>query len=104
MLSLSLPKVCYTQNTQDSLEIARKHFAASLKLNPNNLRSLYGLHQSACSLIKHPKIKKEAKIKNEDILQWTSSQLLECYQVLDQITVISIDISSYYRIIQNISK
>ena len=35
-------QVCYTQGTVDGLEVARKHFATALKLNPDNLRALYG--------------------------------------------------------------
>jgi hypothetical protein len=72
--------VCYTQNTPESLEIARKYYCASLKLNPSNLRSLYGLYQMSVKLAKHPKAKKESKIKNEDMAKWTASQLLELYQ------------------------
>jgi tetratricopeptide (TPR) repeat protein len=75
-------EVCYTQNTLESLEIARKYYCASLKLNPSNLRSLYGLYQTSVKLAKHPKAKKESKIKNEDMAKWTASQLLELYQVI----------------------
>uniref|UniRef100_A0A1X7TDU4 ER membrane protein complex subunit 2 n=1 Tax=Amphimedon queenslandica TaxID=400682 RepID=A0A1X7TDU4_AMPQE len=71
--------VCYTQNTTESLEIARKHYATSLKLKPSNLQSLYGLYQTAVSLGRHSK-KKEAKVRNDDIAQWCMLQLLETYQ------------------------
>lgn len=83
-------EVCYTQNTTESLEIARKHYATSLKLKPSNLRSLYGLYQTAVSLGKHLK-KKEAKVRNDDIAQWCMSQLLETYQEncnMDQLKVL----------------
>lgn len=35
-------EVCYTQKTVESLEVARKHFALAAKLNPDNMRALYG--------------------------------------------------------------
>lgn len=65
----------------DSLENARKHYLMSLKLKPSNLRSLYGLYQTAITFNRFAKVKKDAKVKNEDIVQWCTSQLLEAYQV-----------------------
>ena len=35
-------QICYTQGTVDGLELARKHFATAIKLNPENMRALYG--------------------------------------------------------------
>ena len=37
-------QVCYSQKTVESLEVARKHFALAAKLNPNNMRALYGFY------------------------------------------------------------
>jgi tetratricopeptide (TPR) repeat protein len=37
-------EVCYSQKTVESLEVARKHFAMAAKLNPNNMRALYGFY------------------------------------------------------------
>ena len=75
-------EVCYSQGTVDSLNASRKHFSTALKLNPGSLRSLYGLHQTVLHLSTNPKLKgkREEKVKNEDILSWTSSQLQHKYQ------------------------
>ena len=37
-------QVSYTQKTSESLELAQQHFAQAIKLNPNNMRALYGHH------------------------------------------------------------
>ena len=82
--SNSIKQVCYSQGTVDSLNASRKHFSTALKLNPGSLRSLYGLHQTVLHLSTNPKLKgkREEKVKNEDILSWTSSQLQHKYQVV----------------------
>ena len=36
-------EVSYTEGSTEGLELARKHFAAALKLNQDNVRALYGL-------------------------------------------------------------
>jgi hypothetical protein len=36
-------EVSYTEGSMEGLDLARKHFATALKLNPDNVRALYGL-------------------------------------------------------------
>ena len=36
-------EVSYTEGSMEGMELARKHFATALKLNPDNVRALYGL-------------------------------------------------------------
>ena len=44
-------EIQYTINTPDSMEKARKYFAQALKLDPNNVRALYGLFLTTNSSI-----------------------------------------------------
>lgn len=37
-------QIKYTQGTVDNLIIARSYFAQAIKINPNNMRALYGLY------------------------------------------------------------
>lgn len=34
----------YTQGGQENIEIAKNYYCQALKLNPNNIRALYGLY------------------------------------------------------------
>lgn len=36
-------QICYSSGA-DRIELARKHYATAVKLNPTNLRALYGLY------------------------------------------------------------
>lgn len=97
----------------DSLEVARKHFASALKLNPDNLRALYGfclvrqptlMHnagsnanithtnthtQASHALTTHSKIKGkgEVKVKNTRFIDWAKSQLKQKYQFVSTCTI-----------------
>ena len=37
-------EMLYTMGGVENIDMARKYFAQSLKLNPNNMRALYGFH------------------------------------------------------------
>ena len=36
--------MCYSQKSVEGFETARKHFAVAVKLNPDNMRALYGFY------------------------------------------------------------
>ena len=96
--SHTLPQICYTQ---DAMETARKHYATCLKLNPDNIRALYGFcwvrtscHGSkillssvcvcvcvqVCGALSRGKGRAELKTKNSRYCDWARSQLKQKYQ------------------------
>ena len=75
-------KIKYTQGQYDS---ARNYYAYSLKLNPNNIRALYGILLSTSNL-KKSQTSKEAT-DNLKLNAWAKDQLEKRYEVkfLDEI-------------------
>lgn len=50
-----LGEIRYTMGGQDNFEIAKSYYAQAIKLNPNNLRALYGLYLvSGINLMRFP--------------------------------------------------
>lgn len=45
-----LAEIRYTMGGMDNMEVARTYYTQALKLNPNNLRALYGLYLCCCSI------------------------------------------------------
>lgn len=76
-------EICYTQGTVDGLELARKHFATALKLNPDSMRALYGFCLASHTLCVHPKVKSrgEVKARNSRYIDWAKAQLKHKYQL-----------------------
>lgn len=75
-----LGEILYTTNTPDSIELARSYFAHGVKLNPRNLRALYGLYLSCTHLFalgKQPAQKKKELAKTAS---WTMNQIQSIYR------------------------
>jgi len=70
----------YTINTADSLELSRSYFAQALRLNPNNLRALYGLLLAANSVAALPKITSQKKRENIRLANWATVQITRLYR------------------------
>lgn len=73
-------EIHYTIATPDSMEKSKKYFAQALKLDPNNVRALYGLFLSST----HSASSKSAtntKKKNADVSQWTAKQVMSLFDV-----------------------
>jgi hypothetical protein len=73
--NLSL-KIKYTQG---NFELARTYYSYALKLNPNNMRALYGLLLCANNL----KTAKSKELFNDNakLATWASEELLSKYKV-----------------------
>jgi tetratricopeptide (TPR) repeat protein len=73
-----LGEIYYTMSTGDSLDLARSYFAQAIKLNPNNLRGLYGLFLSTT----HPASKStsQKKKENQRVSSWCLSKISSLYQ------------------------
>ena len=74
----------YTINTPESLELARSYFSQALRLNPNNLRALYGLLLSANSVAALPKTTSQKKRENLRLANWASTQISKLYKESDK--------------------
>jgi uncharacterized membrane protein len=75
LLIYFLPQIKYTQG---QYECAKSYYAYSLKLNPNNVRSLYGLLLTSANL-KSSQKSKEA-VDNAKLNAWAREQLDLRYQ------------------------
>lgn len=73
-------EIHFTIGTVESMEKAKKYFAQALKLDPNNIRALYGFFLSASNLI-GGKTASTTKKKNVDITEWSASQVINMFDV-----------------------
>lgn len=73
-------EIHFTIGTTESMEKAKKYFAQALKLDPNNIRALYGLFLSASNLIAG-KAASTTKKKNAHITDWTAFQVINMFDV-----------------------
>lgn len=78
---LKYAEICYSIGSE-RIELARKHYATAVKLNPSSLRALYGFYLS-CQWI-GPKSKQiDSKSKNHQYMEWAKVQIKKCYQFDD---------------------
>ena len=73
-------EIHYTIGHQENMQRAKKYFAQALKLDPNNVRALYGLYLAATN-INSGKISADEKRKNQSLSSWTADQLVELFDV-----------------------
>lgn len=78
-------EIKYTQGGTNDLEIAKKYFAQSLKLNPNNMRSLFGLYMSASHLAQKSSSTKSKKDKNQEYANFAWSNVLKKYEEVSHV-------------------
>jgi hypothetical protein len=67
--------------TQGNYEMARNYYCYALKLNPNNVRALYGICLTTSNLKSTQKSKELSE--NTKLGLWASDRLLSKYQVSD---------------------
>ncbi|XP_057317509.1 ER membrane protein complex subunit 2-like [Hydractinia symbiolongicarpus] len=73
-------EIHYTMGMPDSLEKAKKYFAQALKLDPNNVRALYGLYLAATNSVTS-KTASSMKKKNINMSQWTVQQVMDLFDM-----------------------
>ena len=73
-------EIHYTIGHQENMQRAKKYFAQALKLDPNNVRALYGLYLAATN-ISSGKISADEKRKNQSLSAWTADQLVELFDM-----------------------
>ncbi|KAH9373268.1 hypothetical protein HPB48_005013 [Haemaphysalis longicornis] len=79
LLSLCF-QIQYTIGNMETMELARSYFAQAVKLNPNNIRALYGLFLASSHIGSHPKSSVQKKKDNQRYAAWASQQITKKYQ------------------------
>lgn len=68
-----LAEIRYTMGGMDNIEVARTYYTQALKLNPNNLRALYGLYL-CCSSIANSRALGSKRKEALKVAQWALDQ------------------------------
>ncbi|KAF8787244.1 ER membrane protein complex subunit 2 like protein [Argiope bruennichi] len=76
-------EIQYTIGGLENMELARAYFAQSIKLNPRNMRSLYGFFLAATNVAASPKCSALKKKENLKYASWAALKIGQKYQ--DQI-------------------
>lgn len=77
---LKYAEIKYTQGGSENLEIARAYFSEAAKLNPRNLRSLFGLLMTASGLAVYQAKNARERQANTKYALWAAEQITEIYQ------------------------
>ena len=72
-------EIHYTIGSADSLELSRKYFAQALKLDPNNIRALYGLFLCSSNQNATAKGNPKTKRNNTRYSSWAAQEIIEKY-------------------------
>lgn len=92
-------EIKYTMADPDSMTLARSYFAQAIKLNPKNVRALYGFFLASSNLAVNNKGNNKEKQSNIKYAAWAAHQLTERYQT-DQ----SKELTKETRILEAIEK
>lgn len=71
-------EIQFTIGTSESIEKAKKYFAQALKLDPSNMRALYGLFLTSSNTAQN-KSATGTKKKSISLSQWTANQIADIY-------------------------
>uniref|UniRef100_A0A2C9KIV9 ER membrane protein complex subunit 2 n=1 Tax=Biomphalaria glabrata TaxID=6526 RepID=A0A2C9KIV9_BIOGL len=73
-------EIRYTQGGNENIELARTYFAQAVKLNPNNLRALYGFFLSSSYLAVSSNKGVKDKQLNQKYSAWAAEQIQNKYE------------------------
>ncbi|XP_054719635.1 ER membrane protein complex subunit 2-like [Uloborus diversus] len=73
-------EIQFTIGGFENMELARAYFAQSIKLNPRNMRSLYGFFLSASNVAASPKCSALKKKENLKFAAWAGLKISTRYQ------------------------
>ena len=68
-------EILFTQGGVEHLERAKTYYSHAIKLNPNNLRALYGLLLTSSQLASSPKCLASKKTDYKKSVVWASNQV-----------------------------
>ncbi|CAH0775705.1 unnamed protein product [Bemisia tabaci] len=80
LLHQYLAEIRYTQGGFENLELARTHYCAAIKLNPNNMRALYGLLLTVTNIIGSPKCTATKRKEATKLQTWVSKLIQNRYK------------------------
>uniref|UniRef100_A0A1B6GJS2 ER membrane protein complex subunit 2 n=2 Tax=Proconiini TaxID=565685 RepID=A0A1B6GJS2_9HEMI len=80
LLHQRLAEIKYTQGGFENLELARSHYCMAIKLNPNNMRALYGLFLCATNIAMSPKTTSAKKKEANKLATFAMKQVTDRYQ------------------------
>lgn len=73
-------EIKYTQGGYENIELAKAYFCQAVKLNPNNIRALYGLLLAANKIANMPKGLASKKRDALKLAEWATAQLEKQYK------------------------
>ncbi|KAK8728976.1 hypothetical protein OTU49_008911 [Cherax quadricarinatus] len=72
-------EIKYTQGGLDNMEIARSYFCQAAKLNPGNVRALYGLFLSCTQVSSSTKCSAQKKKETQQLATWALKEIADRY-------------------------
>jgi len=79
-------EIRYTQGGVDHLEMAKVYYSHAIKLNPQNMRALYGLLMASVQLASSPKCVANKKKEYQKSIAWASTQIKKQYEAKQKVT------------------
>lgn len=73
-------EIQYTIGGFENMELARAYFAQSVKLNPHNMRSLFGFFLASSNVAASPRCPAQKKRENLKYAAWAGQQISNKYQ------------------------
>ncbi|XP_046994537.1 ER membrane protein complex subunit 2-like [Schistocerca americana] len=73
-------EIKYTQGGFENMELARAHYCEAIKLNPNNMRALYGLFLAATNIGLSPKCTSTKKKEAQKLAKWALHEIALRYE------------------------
>ncbi|MPC33655.1 ER membrane protein complex subunit 2 [Portunus trituberculatus] len=70
-------EIKYTQGGLENMEIARSYFCQAAKLNPGNVRALYGLFMSCTQVLSSSKLSAQKKKETQQLATWALKEVSE---------------------------
>nr|SVE84484.1 EOG090X0CGE [Daphnia pulex] len=68
-------EIKYTQGGYENLEVARSYYSQAAKLNPKNVRALYGLMLTSVHMASNSKCPSQKKKERIKLSEWATNQL-----------------------------
>ncbi|XP_014239426.1 ER membrane protein complex subunit 2-A-like [Cimex lectularius] len=75
-----LAEIKFTQGGLENFEIAKSYYAQALKLNPDNMRALYGLYITMCNIYCSPKCPSSKKKDAGNLMEWALNEVRDRYK------------------------
>jgi len=70
----------YTQGGFENMELAKTYYCHTIKINPHNIRALYGLLLTSTQLASSPKCTAQKKREYVKSVMWSAKQLAKSYE------------------------